>query len=847
MTRARPIYTSFNAGEMSPLVGGRPDMAQYKAGLSRCENFLPRVQGAVTRRGGTSFVAEVKNTEDRTWLVPFEFAVNDAFVLEFGHNYIRFYRDRAVLEVEETPAAWNSDTDYQPGQFVMSGGVTYQARKPSTAISPTSCTDHEWYPLSALGPNGKPIYEILTSFSARELTSVKDGSFALRYVQSGDVINFAHPRHLPLKLTRYSNLDWRIEEFVTEGGPFKDQNEDKEITVQVGGLGEGVTFYEKQLGPHGDVLAAISGGKVSLTASADIFVLPDEATSFRGHEGSKFLLQMQDTSGTRPIDGGESAGVSPWYVYKPTFNGDRCTSDGKHYFCTHVADGDYEQSAVTGTEKPVHTEGAYWDGDGSDIADDERGPIGVQWKYLHAGYGWVRIDEVADARNATATVLSTLPIEVMREPTWRWAHAAWSDVEGWPDNVTYFRERLTFSKGRTIYASQAGDFANFKAKDFGEVLASSAITLTIDGGSGDAIEWLCPADKLLVGVGGTVHAVSEASLAQAFAPANTAVKDQVLPGANGVQPLMADEVLYVEKGGQILNECFMADAGKYDTGALTIFAEHLTRTGVVAMAWHKRPYAIAWCVNAAGGLLGLTYNKPQKVVGWSRMATDGDVESVAVIPAPDGRREDLWLIVRRKRMNGSQIEDHRYIEVLNHEYADGDDLELLRYSDCSLVYDGTAQDEIGGLDHLEGRTVNVLADGAAHPQCTVSGGAITLQAPAGKVVVGLPAPAYLKLMPIEAGGVLGSAQGAIKRVSKVILRLINSLGGRIGPNDAVMDLLSFRTSRDPMDKAPPLFTGDKEVDFPGDYSGRASVAIACEDDLPFTLAAMMLDVTTHEG
>ena len=71
--------------------------------------------------------------------------------------------------------------------------------------------------------------------------------------------------------------------------------------------------------------------------------------------------------------------------------------------------------------------------------------------------------------------------------------------------------------------------------------------------------------------------------------------------------------------------------------------------------------------------------------------------------------------------------------------------------------------------------------------------------------------------------------------------------GRIGPNDEVMDLLSFRTSKDLMDKAPPLFTGDKEVDFPGDYSGRASVAISCEDDLPFTLAAMMLDVTTHEG
>jgi hypothetical protein len=252
---------------------------------------------------------------------------------------------------------------------------------------------------------------------------------------------------------------------------------------------------------------------------------------------------------------------------------------------------------------------------------------------------------------------------------------------------------------------------------------------------------------------------------------------------------------------------------------------------------------MAWCVTADGALVGLTYNKGQKVVGWSRMPTDGVVESVAVIPSPDGRREELWLIVQRQAGG----EPHRYVEVLNPEYAVGDDLRLLRYSDCSLVYDGPEHDVIAGLDHLEGRTVNVLADGAAHPACVVDGGEITLNAAAAKVVVGLAAPAYLKLMPVEAGAVLGSAQGAVKRISRVILRLIDSLGGRIGPDHEVMDALSFRTSNDPMGTAPPLFTGDKAVDFPGAYCGRASVAIACEDDLPFTLCAMMLDVTTHEG
>jgi hypothetical protein len=154
---------------------------------------------------------------------------------------------------------------------------------------------------------------------------------------------------------------------------------------------------------------------------------------------------------------------------------------------------------------------------------------------------------------------------------------------------------------------------------------------------------------------------------------------------------------------------------------------------------------------------------------------------------------------------------------------------------------------VSGLDHLEGETVNVLADGSAHPQVVVSSGAVALSRAASKVVIGLPAPAYLKIMPLETGSQLGTSVGSVFRIAKVTLRLIDSLGGRVGPSEDVGDVLSYRVNRDAMDAAPPIFTGDMSLGFPGDGTGRASVAITCEQDFPFTVATMAIDVTADGG
>ncbi len=159
-----PAQTSFNAGELSPLLKGRPTLDKYRNGCEVLENFIPQIQGPARKRPGTRFVAEVKDSADATRLIPFEYSTTQAYVLEFGDLYIRFYLDGGVVE--------------------SSPGVPY---------------------------------EIVSPYTSAQLA-------ALEYAQSADVIYITHPDHPPYKLARTSALSWTITAVTFAWPPFNDEN-----------------------------------------------------------------------------------------------------------------------------------------------------------------------------------------------------------------------------------------------------------------------------------------------------------------------------------------------------------------------------------------------------------------------------------------------------------------------------------------------------------------------------------------------------------------------------------------------------------------------------------------------
>lgn len=159
---------------------------------------------------------------------------------------------------------------------------------------------------------------------------------------------------------------------------------------------------------------------------------------------------------------------------------------------------------------------------------------------------------------------------------------------------------------------------------------------------------------------------------------------------------------------------------------------------------------------------------------------------------------------------------------------------------------GIARDVITGLAHLEGQVVDILIDGAAHPQETVTAGAVTLQSRGLTVQVGLPAPCELETMRIEAGSTDGTAQGKTKRIHRLVLRLYQTLGGKIGPAGKE-DEINYRDSSMPMNNPPAVYTGDYLMLYPEGYTRNGRIRVINDQPFPMTVVALYPQLETEDS
>lgn len=784
MATVAPIQSNFNGGELSPTIEGRVDINKYTNGLYRMRGFIPLVQGPARRRSGTRYVAEVKDSADRCWLIPFQFSDDAAFQIEFGDGYLRFYTNHGQLQSGAAPA-YNGATAYVRGDLVLSAGVTYYCIAATTGNAPPNAT--YWYPLTGT------IYEIPSPWPASALTKA-DGTFRLWAEQSGDVIYIAHPGYPTQKLIREANTRWTLSPVEFKAGPFIGTSPDETRTVYA---------------------SAATGTGITITASAAIFTAD--------HIGSLFLIE------TKLVDA-----VLQWEVGKAVGASVERRSDGNVYESLNAA--------TTGAVKPVHLEGARYDGD-----------AGVQWQYLHSGYGWVRITAIGGGgTTATADVVSRIPSQAVGagNPTTRWSFAEFSAARGYPSHLTFFRERLALFRGTKAWLSVASDFENFANRDGSDVTPDMAITIDIASDQINDVAWVAPGNQLLVGTVGNEFAIGELASTDPLGPANIQAKSQTSHGSRQVRPIKVnDSNLFVQKSGRKLREIrFTFESDGYATTDLTVLADHVTKGQIVQMAYQQEPHSIVWSACNNGELIGFTFNREQDVLGWHPHPVGGSgvfVESVSCIPSPDGARDDLWLIVRRT-INGAT---RRYVEFMERDFItiEGMTITDAFFVDSGLMYSGAPATVISGLGHLEGQTVQVLADGSTHPDRAVTGGAITLQRSASIVVVGLRYTAQLTTMRVEAGGNQGTAQGKIKRISEVVFRLLDTLGGRAGRDGSDLDEIMFRSSADPMDAPPALVTGDTEpVYWPDGYETEGRITIVQDQPLPMTVVGIMPIMTVTQ-
>ena len=414
----------------------------------------------------------------------------------------------------------------------------------------------------------------------------------------------------------------------------------------------------------------------------------------------------------------------------------------------------------------------------------------------------------------------------------------------YPKCVSFFEQRLVFAgtinNPQTLWFSKSGDYENFTTG----TADADAMIYTIASNQVNAIESIKATRTLIVMTTGGEFTVTSGATQDPITPTNLNIRKQSNYGSAGVDAVsVGNSTLFLQRAKRKIRElAYNFDTDSYIAPDLTILAEHITDSGVVQMDYQQEPFSIAWCVRDDGKLVGLTYNRLQDVVAWHGHdfgGTNAKCKSVAVIDI-DTAEDQVYVIVERTIDGATK----KYVEYLS-TYDFNSSLTEFHFVDSGLAYSGSSTTTLSGLSHLEGQTVKVIVDGATHPDRTVSSGSISLERSATTAKVGLAFISTLQTMRLDEG-FRGTDQTKTKRIYDVTVRFFETVGAKVGPNETNLDEIPFRDSSASMTAPVPLFTGDKETEFPSDYGTDGFVLVKQEQALPMTILALYPRLETHD-
>lgn len=444
-------------------------------------------------------------------------------------------------------------------------------------------------------------------------------------------------------------------------------------------------------------------------------------------------------------------------------------------------------------------------------------------------YGYIgRTATLSMVDNSIAADLSKTP------PTYDPVMAAAGD---YPAAVSYFEQRRCFAgtinKPQHILMTKSGTESNMSYSL--PIKDDDRISFRVASREANAIRHVVPLTQLLLLTADAEWRVSSVN-SDAITPNTISVRPQSYVGASNVQPVVVNNSLIyaAARGGHARELGYNWQANGFISGDLSIRSAHLfDNLDIKDMAYAKAPYPIVWFTSSNGKLLGLTYVPEQQIGAWHQHDTDGEFESCAVVA--EGSEDRLYVVVKRT-INGATV---RMVERLaSRQFAD---LEDAFFVDCGLTYDGAAATTISGLTHLEGKTVNILADGSVHPQRVVTSGSITLDQAASKVHVGLPITADIETLPVAMQIDAAFGQGRAKNVNKAWLRVYRSSGIFVGPSTDKLTEAKQRTT-EAYGSPPALKSEEIQVMLTPAWADSGKVVVRQVDPLPLTIAALTLEV-----
>ena len=742
----KTLLRSFAGGEITPELYGRIDLTKYQTGLAKCLNFTVLPHGPAARRPGFKFINEARDSTRKVRLIPFTFSADQTFVLEFGHQYIRFHVNGATLlegtvaisSIAGSTVNTTAPHNYSTGDWVYIGSRFHKA---AVVDADTFTTTDLWgVATTASGATAARVYTLASPYAEQHL-------FDLHYAQSADVITITHPSYAIRDLSRVSATNWSL----------ATVSFDPPASVPTGLTATATVDQNHHKTNQTYVVTAVADDGITET-------LPSASATANNNLGLAGNFNTLTWTGV--------AGYSRYNVYKL------------------------------------------------------RGGI----------YGYI-----GSARSATGLTLVDDNILPDTSTSFPEDVITLNEAAGdYPASTVYYEQRRWFAgtanEPQTVWATRNATQTNLTtsvpARD------DDALEFRIAAQQQNAIRHLMPlSDIIALTAGGEFRIFADN--APAISPTSLSVKPQGYSGASNVQPaLTSGSILYVQAQGSHVRElAYNWQSSAYSSIDVSIMAPHLFNGFSQAdLAFARASVPTLWAARSDGTLLGMTYVPEQQVYGWHQHTTDGLIESVCVVS--EGLEDVLYAVIRRT-INARTV---RYIERL--QTAQFTAQEDAFYVDSGLTYDGAPVSSVSGLWHLEGKAVQILADGAVHPARTVAGGAVTLNDTYGVVHVGLAYASDLKTLPLALEGAPAAGQYRTKNVNGVALRVTQSSLVKAGPSFAKLTEYPARDHTDPYDSPPALRTGELRFAIGPNWNADGAVCLRQDQPLPLTVLGIALDVAT---
>ncbi len=853
--------TTFNGGELSPWLAPRIDLEKYHTGVEIMENMNVVRYGGARARGGFLFIEEVKDSTKATRIKGFNFSKIDSVVLEFGDLYLRFYKNGVRLG-----APYEIVTPFLAAEV---NGLQFAQRNDLIIITHPN---HHPQLLSHLGDTSWTIEDVpwknrawqdindtTTTLSVDALTgsgvtmTASAAEFAADHV--GSRYRLIHSRD---ELTQDFTLDWATNPAAHIEGA---NSNDTPLTFNPNNLyftsnASGRTHTKFLVtGPDFIYRCILDYDATTAWLTATAYVVDDLVVE----SGLEYICLIAHTSGTfatdlaalnwKLIDNPDDAPAyfelgliateeievaGPWeFETKGTWQGEWRIQRSYDLGVTwttiksmlSISDANFVVNEEEDEETPalfrvLATRSRFTDTDAVVLRVLSRKITG---------------EVLVTAFTSSAIVTVTVEKDVESLASTRdWSEDAFNDRRGFPAACTFHEERLYFggvtSDPQTLWASVTNDYYNFNTGTEDD----DGLKFTIAANGYDGIEWLQSHKTMIIGTSGNIWSLGSTDDAP-ITPGNRRARLQSALGCEPIPPVnLNDATVYVQLKGRRLNELVGDAYVGYAVVDLTELAEHISQSGFIQIEKVNQPDTMLLCVRADGELAIMTYDKANRVSGWCRWVTKGVIESVATVFG-QGEDDEIYIVVKRT-IDGNDV---RYVERLKPDLIRSEEENVnldFVYQDSAFIYDSIATVTITGLSHLEGEKVQILADGAYVGDKVVTGGVVTLDKEASKVVIGLAYTPRLRTMGIE----LGQSLGERKRINAMYVRLKNSQGAEAGQGDGGnWTTIPARTGEEDMDTPVPAVTKDYKVTLSNQSKRKASIEVRQVKPASLNIIAIM--------